>query len=251
MCDLQQTKIYSSEQEIQGYQQMVRLLKTFPVSNSEILSNIIMFLTRSTFSHIMFMKEMYERIINVPGCIMEFGVRWGRNLALFEVLRCYYEPFNYSRKIIGFDTFEGFPQISCQDGMAESVKVGNLKVTEDYVSYLNQLLEIHENLAPRSNIKKFSLIKGNALETLPKYLKDNPETVISFAYFDFDLYEPTKKCLNLIKSHLTKGSVVGFDEFYLREFPGETIAVKETFGFNNIKLLSSPSVPHAAYFVIE
>ena len=39
---------------------------------------------------------------------MEFGVRWGQNLITLNNLRGIYEPFNHSRKIIGFDTFEGF-----------------------------------------------------------------------------------------------------------------------------------------------
>jgi hypothetical protein len=55
---------------------------------------------------------------------MEFGVRWGQNMALFTSFRNIYEPYNVSRKIIGFDTFAGFPSISEQDGVAETVQVG-------------------------------------------------------------------------------------------------------------------------------
>jgi hypothetical protein len=36
-------------------------------------------------------------------------------MALFTTLRNIYEPYNMSRKIIGFDTFEGFPSVSPQD----------------------------------------------------------------------------------------------------------------------------------------
>ena len=37
---------------------------------------------------------------------MEFGVQYGLSLSYFK-LRAIYEPYNYSREIIGFDTFKG------------------------------------------------------------------------------------------------------------------------------------------------
>ena len=43
---------------------------------------------------------------------MDFGTRWGNNMALFSIFRGMYEPFNRHRKIIGFDTFSGFPSIN-------------------------------------------------------------------------------------------------------------------------------------------
>jgi hypothetical protein len=251
VSNLQQTQIHASEKEIDAYKKIVDLLKQSPIQDNEILANLNLFLTRSSFSHIMFMNEIYKKIVNTPGCIMEFGVRWGRNLALFETLRTYYEPFNYSRKIIGFDTFDGFPHVSEKDGKAKAVTIGNLKVADNYQNYLSDLLEAHEALAPRSNVTKFELVKGDVLDTLPQYLANNPETIIAFAYFDFDLYKPTKESLMHIKKHLTKGSILGFDEFYLREFPGETVAIQEVFGFSNIRLLSCPNVPHTAYFIID
>ena len=35
-----------------------------------------------------------------------------------------YEPFNYTRRIVGFDTFEGFPSVDPKDGSAEVASVG-------------------------------------------------------------------------------------------------------------------------------
>ena len=51
---------------------------------------------------------MYYIFIDVPGVIMEFSVWWGANLALYESMRCVKEPYNYTRKIVGFDTFGGY-----------------------------------------------------------------------------------------------------------------------------------------------
>ncbi len=57
---------------------------------------------------------------------MEFGVKWGQNLALFQSFRGMYEPYNHNRKIIGFDTFEGFPSVDKKDGGSKIIKAGAL-----------------------------------------------------------------------------------------------------------------------------
>jgi hypothetical protein len=197
------------------------------------------------------MHELYKKIIDVHGVIIEFGVRWGQNLALFESFRGIYEPFNYNRKIIGFDTFDGFPFISKKDGQSDAVEKGAYSTTKNYEKYLEKILDYHETESPISHIKKYKLIKGDATETIDKFLAENPETIIAFAYFDFDLYEPTKKCLEAIKNHITKGTLIGFDELNMHEFPGETLAFKEVFGLNKFKIIRSPFSPLQSYIIIE
>uniref|UniRef100_UPI004048B656 hypothetical protein n=1 Tax=Rheinheimera sp. TaxID=1869214 RepID=UPI004048B656 len=102
-----------------------------------------------------------------------------------------------------------------------------------------------------NHIKKYEIVKGDATATLAQYLADNPQTIIAMAYFDFDIYEPTKKCLELIKGHLTKGSVIGFDELNYHKFPGETLALKEVFGLDKYAIRRSPLSPLTSYIVIE
>ena len=61
-----------------------------------------------------------------------------------------YEPYNVSRKIIGFDSFEGFPTVSPEDGSANVIEKGNLSVSEKYDQYLSSLLKAQEQLSPRA-----------------------------------------------------------------------------------------------------
>src|SRR5258706_7282315 len=99
-----------------------KLLKESPIPGQQILSHLSLYLSRQTLSQLLFMHEMYSQILNVHGVVMEFGPRWGRNLALFHSFRGIYEPFNHNRKIIGFDTFEGFPSVDKKrDGGSELV----------------------------------------------------------------------------------------------------------------------------------
>jgi hypothetical protein len=244
-------KAATSSNEINARKNFYNLFASCPIPENERLANLGLFLNRQTLSRIFFMNEMYQRILPINGIIVEFGVRWGQSLALFSSFRGMYEPYNYTRKIVGFDTFSGFPSVSDKDGNDEVVAKGAYSVTEDYDMYLDSVLSYHETESPVSHIKKYELIKGDASQTLEKYLNNHPETIIALAYFDFDLYEPTKKCLELIKPHITKGTVIGFDELNYSVFPGETIALKEAFGLAAYSIRRSPLNPVPSYIVIE
>jgi hypothetical protein len=199
----------------------------------------------------LYVNELYEKIINLPGVVMEFGVWWGQNLALFESLRAAYEPYNYTRKVVGFDTYEGYPSVSEKDGSGDLVALNQYAVSENYLEHLTALLDYHQQENVMSHVKKYELVKGNAGDTIGNYLNRHPETFISLAYFDMQLYEPTLKCLEAIKPYLMKGSVVAMDELNSSEFPGESIAFREAFGSMNFRLFRSRFLPDRSYAVIE
>ncbi|WBW95449.1 TylF/MycF/NovP-related O-methyltransferase [Oceanirhabdus sp. W0125-5] len=238
----------SNKKELSKREEFFQMFHETPIPNNELLQNLGLFMNRQLLSRVFFMNDLYKKIINVHGIVVEFGVRWGQNLALFESFRGIYEPYNYNRKIVGFDTFSGFPSVTEKDG---DLSVGDYGVSENYEEYLDKVLKYHESESPIPHIKKYELVKGDAIETLKKYLEDNPQTIIAFAYFDFDIYEPTKKCLEMIKPHLTKGSVIGFDELNVRDFAGETLALKEVFGLDKYSIKRSPLNPLQSYIVIE
>ncbi len=215
------------------------------------MDNLGLFIKWPSLARILFINELYRKIIDVHGVAVEFGVRWGQTLALLEALRGVYEPFNYNRKIIGFDTFAGFPSTHENDGHADSIKKGSYSVTEGYEEYLTKVLNCHERQSPIFDVKKYQLVKGDAVEEAERFFSENPETIIAFAYFDFDLYEPTRRCLEIIKNHVTKGTVIGFDELNVDEFPGETVALREVFGLSRYKITRSPFSFAQSYIVIE
>lgn len=246
-----QTITLASHQELNKREAFHSLYKNNPIPKNEQLSNLGLFIKRQEFSKFLFFNEVYQKILNVHGVIIEFGCRWGQNLVTFSNLRGIYEPYNYNRRIIGFDTFEGFKEIHEKDGTNDGVKEGGFSTTEGYEEYLNEILKYHESESPLSHIKKFKVIKGNAPEELENYLKKHPETIIAFAWFDFDIYSPTLKCLNLIKKHLTKGSVIGFDELNDSKFPGETEALNECLGISNFAIKRISHSPMQSYLIYE
>jgi Macrocin-O-methyltransferase (TylF) len=242
---------YSSGDERRHRQNLLDLLREAPIPDSQLLSNLGLFLESKNLARILFMDFLYRQILDVHGVVMEFGTRWGQNIALFAALRGLYEPFHRHRKLVAFDTFRGFPAVRPEDGASSMMRAGQLAVTDGYAGYLERILSIHEQLSPLGHLRKFELRAGDATVEIDRYLAQSPETIVALAYFDFDLYEPTRECLERIRPRLTRGSVVAFDELNDPDSPGETLALMEVFGLEQVRLRRLPHVARCSYFVVE
>lgn len=244
-----QSRVTSEQQSNRDH--LMSLYQNSAIPPKDMVVNFPLYMRSSAVAKLLYINELYQLITETPGVIMEFGVWWGANLALFESLRAVHEPYNYTRKVIGFDTYEGYASISDQDGSSDLVTSGNYSIPTDHFGHLQQVLDCHQKENVMANVKKYELVKGDATKSIDEYLKRHPETIISLAYFDMQLYAPTKACLAAIKPHLTKGSVIAMDEINCPEFPGETLALKEVFQLDTIRLRRSSILPDRAYFVIE
>jgi hypothetical protein len=240
-----------TERQLAAREVLLDLFKSNPLPPEELLVNLALFTRSSVLAKVMYINELYQRILNAPGVVMEFGVWWGQNLVLFESMRAMYEPYNYTRRVVGFDTFTGYASITDKDGSSAFVSEGAYSVSQGYEDYLARLLDYHQRENAMPNIKKYELVKGDASEGIERYLKEHPETIIALAYFDLQLYEPTKKCLEAIKPYLTRGSVIAMDEINCPEFPGETLALKEVFGLDKFKITRSQFLPDRAYITFD
>jgi hypothetical protein len=207
------------------------------------------YLKRQILSRVLYQDMLYRKILDVAGVVCEFGVHWGATMATLMNLRGIYEPYNHSRVIYGFDTFAGFPDVDKNDG--DLLCSGDYATSDGYEAELAEVLAIHEAFSPISHLRKFDLIKGDVLETLPKWLEDNPHAIVAMAIFDMDIYMPTKAALKAILPRLTIGSLLVFDELNCKHFPGETQAVIEVLGLHNIRLQHFPHQPYCAFAVYE
>ena len=205
------------------------------------------FLRRQSLSRLIYYNDLYQKIINVPGVICEFGIQWGATLSTLISLRGMLEPFNHLRVVYGFDTFEGFVQPDEKDG-GYSAK-GDYSTTESYYELLGEIIQLQESFSPISHIKKHELIKGDASETVLQWLERNPHAIVAMAILDMDLYKPTRDVLQAILPRLTKGSILVFDELNCHHFPGETRAVAEVLGLNGLSLKRFPHQPFCAWAV--
>ena len=240
-----------SEDEESARLELAALFTESPIPINEKVDNLAVFADHLLIGRILLMNYIYQQILNIPGVVMEFGTRWGQNLSLFQNLRTIYEPTHYHRKVIGFDTFEGFIDVAPEDGVSDYAKPGNVRTVKGYEEFLERLLKAQEALKPLSHKRKFSIVKGDARQTVLRYLEDNPQTIIALAYFDMDLYAPTRDVLKVIKPHLVRGSVIAMDELNDPGFPGETVAFREVFGLNTVRIKRTPFLSCPSYFVYD
>lgn len=238
---------HESEYEQAIRHRLARLLASTPIPPEELVDNLALYLRRQPLTDLLSLDALYQMILDVPGVIMEFGVHRGRHLAALTALRSVYEPYNPHRRIIGFDTFTGFPDVAEIDTTSPSAVAGRFALTDGYPSHLRDVLDAHEDGEHLGHIRRTLIVQGDVRDALPRYLEDNPHTIIALAYFDLDLYEPTRDTIEAIRPYLTKGSVLAFDELAHAKWPGETAALRDTLGIDHGNLRSLPHRATPAY----
>ena len=216
------------------------------MSSLEVAEAPFVYINRQLVSTILTRIKLFEMIIDVHGSIVECGVHRGNSLMVFEHLSSILEPMNSYRKVIGFDTFEGFPSGSAKDtGIIE----GHFRNTD--FDHLSKWTAVHDQNRPVGHIPKVDLVKGDATSTIPQYVKDNPHLIIALLYMDFDIYEPTAVALEYLLPLVPKGGVVGFDELGQKRWQGETIALKEKVTLSGVRLQRFYFNAAVSYYVVE
>lgn len=219
----------------------------------EKLENFPKYVSRQVFARHIALYEIFKKVIDVQGDIVECGVSWGGALMHFAQMSAVLEPVNFQRRIWGFDTFSGFVDIAKEDRKAveASTEMRPNGFAADSFDDLKRSIALYDRNRFVGHIPKVTLIKGDASQTIPGFLEKNPHTVVSLLHLDFDLYQPTKVAIEAFLPRMPKGAVIIFDELNNQTWPGETVAVHEVIGIRNLKIQRFPFEPHVSFAVIE
>lgn len=235
-----------SERDRLAYEKLVQTFQASLLPVFDKLEAFPRFITKRSLARLLCKHAIFQKIIDVNGYIIECGVLNGAGLFAWGHFTSIYEPSNYNRKIIGFDTFAGFPTIAPQDKNREKPpEVGDLR--GDSLENLQASVEkynLERHLAHLGNIE---LVAGDFHETGPAWLKDNPHALVSLLYLDFDLYEPTKLALELFLPRMGKGAIIAFDELMCANYPGETLALLEKLRLEKYQIHRFPIEPWISY----
>lgn len=215
------------------------------------MENFPKYVRRQNLTRFLVLYEIFKKVVKVKGSIIECGVNQGYGLMSWAKFSAIIEPANLTRRIYGFDSFEGFPELSSKDSSNSSSHLKTGDLAADSYDELNGLAEIYDSTRFLGHVPKVNLIKGNAVKTIPKFIDENPHLMVSLLYLDFDLYEPTKVALESFIPRMTKGSVVAFDELDNPLWPGETQAMIEFCKSYNLRIQRLPFDPYVGYAVIE
>lgn len=217
------------------------------------LDSFTKYVSRQSLTKMMARYELFKMQLEVNGSVVEVGVHRGTSLMAWAHFSSILEPVNYLRKIIGFDTFEGFPSIDRKDGagVSEHLTKGGFAVEQGMENDLLRAIGLYDVNRLMNHIPKVELVRGDVCETLPAYLAENPHLVVSLLHLDADLYGPTKATLEALLPRMPKGAIVAFDELNMKLFPGETVAAMEAVGIPNMRLRRFPFATSLSYAVIE
>ena len=146
------------------------------------------------------------------GHFLEFGVFDGESINLFSK--------QINNNIYGFDSFEGLKD----DWTGHNLPSGHF-------DRKGKIPKLKKNVVP---------VVGWAQDTLPKFIKDEKISKVSFLHMDLDTYESPKFVLKELKNYLTKNSIIIFDQLY--NYPGwkegEFKALTEVFQENEYEYIA-------------
>jgi len=224
--------------------------KAFLASNISLLDKLETFprfATKRSLARFIAKQMLFEKILTINGIIIECGVFNGAGLFTWAQLSNIFEPTNYNRKIVGFDTFEGFPGVNTEadnTGVLVS-REGDLKGSG--LAEFDLSIDKYNHERHLSHIDMIKLIQGDFLKTAAGFLANNSHVIVSLLYLDFDLYEPTKMALELFLPRMPRGGMVAFDQINCDSFPGETKALQEVLGIDKHQINRFPIDPWISY----
>ena len=215
------------------------------------LENFPKYVRRQHLKRFLAHYEIFKMALPVKGSIVECGVFRGFGFMSWAKLSTILEPENFTRRVYGFDTFSGFPSIATEDENVVDSSLVAMPHTGDLASNskneLEALIEQYDQDRFLGHMDKAHLIEGDACETIPRFVEEHPHLVISLLFLDFDLYEPTKAAIEHFVPRMPKGSILAFDELDNPIWPGETQALIDTLGINNVQIERLPWDPYIGY----
>lgn len=216
------------------------------------LDNFERYVRRQQLSRFLVRYELFKMTMDVKGSIVECGVHNGGGVFAWAKLSAALEPMAIHRKVIGFDTFEGFPAVDEADRRASSdnpsLHEGGFSSQPDTYQELQECIGEFDDNRFLNQFDKLQLMKGDATQTIPSFVEDNAHLLVSLLFLDFDIYEPTKVALEHLLPRMPKGAIIAFDEINNSYWKGETTAMLEVLGdLNQYRLQKFPFDPNIAY----
>lgn len=159
-----------------------------------------------------FLKDLYEKIQDIEGDVVECGVAYGESLVTLAILS---KREGKGRVVIGYDSFAGFPDLSKED-------TSTTRETTAAGGYKDCAMEIVNKKMDTAQVPRAKLVKGFFADTLPNY-----DGRIAFLFIDADIYSSYKECFKFLYDKVVKGGIIAFDEYNSPRWPGAKKAVDE------------------------
>ena len=201
---------------------MINFFRKFFIRNEA--DKFKLYLTRGLANRLFYFERMFQKIVSVPGEIVECGVGKAKS---FQMLAILMNQYGRKEKLWGFDSYEGYPEPTKEDESPRKRVAGEWNFLGDHL-----VVDVLRHAGIQDELlSRVKLVKGFVEETLPK-TKDQMGP-IALLHLDINLYSGYKACLENLFPKVAKGGVVLFDEYMnrndLEACPGAKKAIDEYF----------------------
>lgn len=219
-----------SDRDKEFWDGLHEISRNYPHSSLHTLTHWPVYTKRILLTRFLAHYELLKMTIDIPGSIVELGVSRGVSFFTFHKLLEIFLPTDTSKKVYGFDSFEGLQDFNAEDGETDGDKLNDkmqggwsAKSVEGEIISLCALFNADNILAK----ERSRIIKGRIQDTLVNFMSNTPGLRLNLLHFDMDLYEPTKFALEHLWDLLVPGGIVVFDEYGLPPWGGEAKAFDE------------------------
>lgn len=210
-----------------------KLFRETKLTTFEMFRNFPVFVPRFNIARFLVHYELFKKICYLPGVIVDLGVYRGSSTFTFAKLCEIFCPTDVKKTVYGFDTFEGFPDISKEDGKKDVKQdkqaggyFGGTSIEKD-LELAQKAMNCDKHI---KHINRIQFIKGDVVKTIPKFVKNKGAGLkIALLNLDLDLYTPTKIALKYFVPLMVRGGIIILDEYAVESFGGESKAVDEYF----------------------
>lgn len=225
---MQDTFFYPSDGESRYFKKLAEITKQWPHEIRHYLDLFPTYASRRSFIRQLAHYELFKLTVDLPGHYADFGVYFGKSFFSWHKFLEVLTPTATHKKVIGFDSFAGFPDLHELDGVEDAnlqKEVGGLS-SKSFLEEFKALMELHNNDAVLPT-GRGQIVEGDITKTLPAFIETNPETRFCLINIDVDIYAPTRSVLEICWDLLVPGGVVILDEYGTSRWPGETRAWDE------------------------
>ncbi len=233
--------------EREHWEQLQALIDGAGLSLKDVMQHVAAFMRRREMARICSHYELFKLVEHLPGSIVELGVFLGGGFFTWSKLMETFCPGDRGRKVYGFEGLKGYEDFRAEDGPGRNWVnrlIGRMAPTE---AYLDGMVELHNKDNFLRGVERCRLIKGDILETVPAFAKNNLGTRISLLYFDVNLYAPTLVGLRHFMPLMVPGGVVAFNAYGVPPWEGEAKAIEDYFSEVGRKVPQMRKFPFSIY----
>lgn len=204
---------YIPKKQLSLFRELEQVYKTFVLPDMELTEDVqalelIFQLLGTGYAEAIFIRYYLGKCADIKGDVCEFGIAQGATSAMIAN-----DIRKTDKNLWLFDSFEGLSVPTEKDILKDDIfHYGSMeKYAFSMKCSINEVIERLKGIDIDFN--KVNIISGFIEETINDKELLHGLQQISFAYIDFDLYEPIRIALEFLNQRVAKGGTIIVDDY--------------------------------------